>query len=272
MTKTKKTAVSHGTGKNEENLLTLYMREISKIPLLSKEDEEKYAKLAAEGNMAAREKIVNSNLRFVISIAKKFQGKGLPLEDLISEGNTGLLNAVNRFDIKKGYRFITYAVWWIRQAIIKAVSEKSRMIRLPGNMVNDLTKIQKTREAFLNEQGWKTETEIEKIAEFLEMPAKKTATLTYINQEVLSLDDPTLQEENSMSMKDLVGDTTTQEPAQEAVNSMLKDELDDIINGLENRAAEVIRCRYGLNETGPLTLKEISERYNLSRERVRQIE
>ena len=257
---------------SEENTLLLYMQEINRFPLLSKTEEEKLAKLVAKGDKAAREKIVNSNLRFVIMVAKKYQGKGLPLEDLISEGNIGLLKAVEHFDPKKGYRLITYAVWWIRQTIIKAIHEKGRMIRLPCNKSSDLTKIEKTRETFQNESGWKQESQTQKIAMFLDMSTEKTTQLLRMNQEVLSLDEPVSYEGYPLTIKDFIEDEYRNSPVEVAANSILKEELEAGLDNLEERAAEVIRCRYGLGDSGPLTLKEVSLRYNLSRERVRQIE
>ena len=257
---------------SEKNTLYLYMQEINRIPLLSKEEEEKIARLAAEGNKAARDKLVNSNLRFVISIAKKYQNKGLLLEDLISEGNMGLMSAVNHFDASKGYRFITYAVWWIRQSIIKAINEKGRMIRLPGNKSNELIQIDKTRQVIFNESKLSGDAEINKIAEYLEMPLKKAENLLSISQDVLSLDDPAIRHESSITFKDMIEDDHNAAPIDNAVSSVLREELEDGLNGLESRAAEVIRHRYGLGDSGTLTLKEIGVRYNLSRERVRQIE
>jgi RNA polymerase primary sigma factor len=273
--KTRKVKKAHTNGKynnSDENVLRLYLNEINRIPLLTKEEEEKTAKLAAQGNKAAREKLVNANLRFVISIAKKYQGKGMPLEDLISEGNMGLLSAVDRFDIDKGFRFITYAVWWIRQSIVKALNEKGRMIRLPSNKSNELTRINRTMESILNEPGCKTNAEIEKVAMYLEMSPEKAGDLIQINQDVVSLDDPAQKFENSMTIKDLIEDECSATPIENAINCILKDQLEIVIKDLEKRAADVLRCRYGLENSNPLTLKEIGDRFNLSRERVRQIE
>jgi RNA polymerase primary sigma factor len=228
--------------------------------------------MAAQGNKTARERLVNANLRFVISVAKKYQGKGLPLEDLISEGNIGLLTAMDHFDVEKGYRFITYAVWWIRQSIIRAIHEKGRMIRLPSNKANELKQINSTRQAIQNEQSWNTDAEIQEIAAFLEMSPEKTADLMQIGLDALSLDDPALRHENSLTVKDFIVDEISIGPSEEAINSILKQELSEVVNGLEKRSAEVLRCRFGLGDSGPMTLKEIGNKYNLSRERVRQIE
>jgi len=264
------------TGKiqcSDENTLSIYFKEINQIPLMTKEEEETTAKQAAKGNKAAREKLVNANLRFVIMIAKKYQGKGLSLEDLIGEGNIGLLRAIKNFKAEKGYRFITYAVWWIRQAIMKALIEKTRMIRLPCNKAKDLTRIEITREAIQNKPGRESEDEILEIARFLDMAPDKAIDLINMNQEVISLDDPVSNYENSMTLKDLLEDNyQNKSPVDKVINTVLKGEMDELINRLGDRAATVIRGRYGLGESGYMTLKEIGENTKLSRERVRQIE
>ena len=271
--KIKKTNVSDRQSGGEKNALNLYLSEIKKFPLLTKEEEEKSAVLAAQGNTAARDRLVNSNLRFVISVAKKYQGKGIPLEDLISEGNIGLINAIEHFDVKKGYRFITYAVWWIRQSIIRAIQEKGRIIRLPSNKANELTLIDKTRQVIQSMPGLSADGEIREIAAFLEMPQKKAADLIQISHDAISLEDPALKDKNSLTVKDLIMDDTSNAPEEYAINSSLRDDLEDIINScLEKRSADIIRYRFGLGNTIPLTLKEIGVRFNLSRERVRQIE
>ena len=274
MTKTKaKKANSVGRPRNnEENILRTYLKEVNRIPLLKKEEEEKIASLAALGDKPARERLVSSNLRFVIMIAKKYQGQGLPLEDLIAEGNIGLLSSIDHFDVSKGYRFITYAVWWIRQAIIKALHEKSRMIRLPSNKTNELIKIEKTRQAICSESSMQNDTELQEIAAFLNISQEKADNLMVISQDVLSLDDHASRADNTLAIKDYVEDDSAKSPVEYAINSALKDDLEKALSGLGNRAAEVIRCRFGLGNTSPMTLKEIGARYKLSRERVRQIE
>ena len=260
------------TFNSDENTLLLYLQEINRIPLLSRAEEEKTSKLAAEGNEAAREKLINANLRFVVTIAKKYQGKGLPLEDIISEGNIGLLNAMKHFDATRGYRFLTYAVWWIRQCIVKALHEKGRLIRLPNNKTTDLSKIEMTRQVLQNEPGWQPGDETRNIARYLDITEERAQELINFSQDVVSLDDSISRGGYSLSLKDFVVDEYNHSPVEYATNSLLQDELETALGGLDTRAAEVIRCRFGLEETGSHTLKEVGNRYDLSRERVRQIE
>ena len=268
-----KAEVSGGTFISDDNTLTLYFQEINRIPMMSKEEEEKTARLAAGGNAAARERMVNSNLRFVIMVAKKYQGKGLPLEDLIGEGNIGLLNAIRNFDVEKGYRFITYAVWWIRQAIIRAIQEKGRMIRLPSNKTKVLSRIERSKQLLQNEPGWSTDNEVGEIARFLDITPEKTADLIDISHEVVSLDDPVARCEESLTIKDLIEDENQRNsPVERAINTILRDDVEKILNKLGKKTAAILRNRYGLGDSGALTLKEIGNNYNLSRERVRQIE
>ena len=257
----------------EDNVLHQYLREISRIPLLSKEEEESLARKSAGGDTAARDKLVKANLRFVITIAQKYRGQGLPLEDLISEGNLGLLTAVRRFDIEKGYRFITYAVWWIRQSITKAINEKGRMIRLPPGKKSELSQIERAVEAIPDETESAGDNELERIARLLKIPVEKAKVLTHIKQEVLSLDDPIFTRNGDpLTREDLIADENNKSPPEALEDNILKQELDKIIDSLGKRSAEIIRCRYGLGNSGYETLQEIGERFNLSRERIRQIE
>ena len=270
--KNRKAFGSSETFNSDENTLRTYLKEINRIPLLSKERELEIANKAAEGSDTARNKLVTSNLRFVVSVAKKYQGKGMPIQDLISEGNIGLMNAVKNFKPELGYRFITYAVWWIRQAIIKAIHEKGRMIRLPSNKTNQLMRIEKTRQIIQNEPGRMSNAELREAAEFLDISPEKTEELMKINQEVASLDEPLSREENSLALKDVIEDEFSNSPLEQATNTVLKDDLNSALDKLGEKAAMVLRCRFGLTEAGPMTLKEIGDRCNLSRERVRQIE
>ena len=248
------------------------MKEINKIPLLNKDEEAKIAKLAAEGDREARECLVNSNLRFVVLIAKKYQGKGLALEDLISEGNVGILNAIKYFDAEKNCRFITYAVWWVRQSIMKALHDKGRMIRLPSNKSKALIKIEKTRDILQNEAGNNNDPEIMEIAKYLKMSPEKVNDLVQIGQSPVSLDDSASINNDTSTIIDYIEDNNNTAPDENAINSVLKDDLDKALESLEERDADIIRCRYGLGESKTMTLKEIGARFNLTRERVRQIE
>jgi RNA polymerase primary sigma factor len=256
---------------SEANAFMMYLRDVEKIPLLSKEEEAKTAKLAAQGNKAAREKLINSNLRFVISIAKRYQGHGLCFQDLISEGNIGLIKAVDNFDAEMGYRFITYAVWWIRQAIVKAVQQKGRMIRLPAKKIHDLKMIDKARQMMHTENG-SGDADIRDTAAFLNMPQEKAEDLIIAGQEVMSLDDIIVNCDNALTIKDTIEDECTKAPDIQATNTLLRDNLNEALNGLEKRTADIIRCRYGLGDSAPMTLAEMSDHFNLTRERIRQIE
>ncbi|MDR0403638.1 MAG: RNA polymerase sigma factor RpoD/SigA [Treponema sp.] len=266
MTATKRTVPKQSL--KDETTLALYLREINHIPLLSREEEDETAREAAAGNKKAQDKLVNANLRFVVNVAKKYQGQGLPLEDLISEGNIGLLNAVQRFDVDKGYHFISYAVWWIRQAILKAICEKSRMIRLPLNRVNELVQIEKVRK-FVQDGS---EPEVKEVARLLNMDQGKVTELLSISRDMISLENPVYAEKNSSSLGDFIEAEQYQSPDAHVVESALQDDIEMVLDTLDRKEAEVIRCRYGLGNKTPLSLKEIGERFNLTKERIRQIE
>jgi RNA polymerase primary sigma factor len=254
--------------KGADNNLAVYLKEINRIPMLSRGEEEFYARSAAAGNRAAREKLVSANLRFVVNIAKKYQGLGLPLEDLISEGNTGLLNAVDRFDVAKGYHFISYAVWWIRQAIMSALCDKARMIRLPSNRAAELVKIEKARKHVRNPHS--AEDEISGIAELLNMDKGRISDLLSISQEILSLDNR-VSGDNDAVLCDYIEDRQYNAPETDAENRLMEADIDDVLETLDKDEADIIRCHYGLGRS-PMSLKEIGVRYNLSKERIRQIE
>jgi len=247
--------------------LTIYLKEISRIPMLSREEEESIAREASAGNKAAREKLVNANLRFVITIAKKYQGLGLPLEDLISEGNLGLINAADRFDINKGYHFISYAVWWIRQAIMSALCEKSRMIRLPVNRVADLVKIEKTGKKI--EKQLSPKEEIAEIAELLNMDKDHVKEIINISREIISLDS--CINNKDVPLLDYIEDEQYMTPYKYAEQSTMKDDINKVLDTLNKDEADIIRSHYGLGRQ-EMSLNEIGAYYNLSKERIRQIE
>jgi RNA polymerase primary sigma factor len=256
--------------KSEGSTLSIYFNEINKIPMLTRKQEEETARAAASGNKTAREKLVNANLRFAVSIAKRFQGLGLPLEDLISEGNVGLLNAVDRFDVEKGYHFISYAVWWIRQAIMSALCEKARMIRLPVNRATELVKIEKARKIVLSENS--SEEEIKEIADLLDFEKDHVSDLINISREILSLDNPISTEDGSLLLKDSIEDHQYIAPDISAEIKFMKTDIENVLDTLEKYEADIIRCHFGLGLQQPMSLKEIGALYNLSKERIRQIE
>ncbi len=255
---------------DDENVLSMYLKEINKIPLLTREEENRYATLAEQGDELAKHKLVQANLRFVVNVAKKYQNQGLPLSDLISEGNIGLMNAIERFDVSKGYHFISYAVWWIRQAILKAICEKSRMIRLPLNRANELVQIEKVRKEIQGRHG--EEAEIKKIAETLNMNQEHVADLINISRELISLETPVYNEKDSSILGDFVEDEGYQAPDSHVVEKALKDDINSILATLTRKESEIVQYRFGLNGRSPLSLKEIGDRYNLTKERIRQIE
>jgi RNA polymerase primary sigma factor len=256
--------------KAEENILSMYLREINSIPMLSHEEEDLTARAAAKGNKAAREKLITANLRFVVNIAKRYQGQGLALEDLISEGNIGLINAIERYDVNKGYHFISYAVWWIRQAILKAICEKARMIRLPLNRANELVQIEKVRQAF--QYGSCKKGEIKEIARFLEMDANRVATLINIGKDTVSLERPVNPGKDASTVGDFIKDESHQSPDDFAIEISLESDIENVLSTLKEKEAEVIRYRFGLGHKEPLSLKEIGDKFNLTKERIRQIE
>ena len=270
MTAIKEKKPKSKTTVSEENILGTYLNEINRIPLLTKEEECELAKAAASGNIAARNKLINSNLRFVVSVAKKYQGQGIVLDDLISEGNIGLINAVERFDADMGFHFISYAVWWIRQSILKALYEKSRLIRLPANRVNELMQIEKVKKILCEQNG--SERETEEIARVLGMDSDHIDDILAVSGEVISLEKKVNTEKGTSPLSDFVEDTRYDQPEQEAINHSLQNAIEDVLETLEDKEADVIRLRYGLGKRPPMSLKELGSRLNLSKERIRQIE
>ena len=255
---------------DDENVLSIYLKEINKIPLLTREEEMKYARAAAAGDADSKDRLVNANLRFVVNVAKKYQNQGLPLSDLISEGNIGLMNAIERFDVDKGYHFISYAVWWIRQAILKAICEKSRMIRLPLNRANELVQIEKVRKEYHSDRG--EDAEMKRIAKTLNMDKGHVADLINISRDLISLETPVYSEKDSSILGDFLEDHGHQLPESIVIEKSLKDDINQILATLSDKEAEIVQYRYGLNGRSPLSLKEIGDKYNLTKERIRQIE
>ena len=255
---------------DDENVLSIYLKEINRIPLLSREEEDKYARLAAKGDKAAIDKLVSSNLRFVVNVAKKYQNQGLPLSDLINEGNIGLMNAIERYDVDKGYHFISYAVWWIRQAILKAVCEKSRMIRLPLNRANELVQIEKAKKELMSDRG--ESPDAQDIAWALSMNKEHVSNLLNVSREHVSLETPVYMDRDSSSLGDFIEDDEYTSPEEAAIANSLKNDINMILGTLSEKESDIINLRFGLNGKAPMSLKEIGDKYGLTKERIRQIE
>ena len=255
----------------DENILAMYLKEINKVPMISHEEEIELAQKAQAGDKAAKDKLVNANLRFVVNVAKKYRNHGLDLTDLISEGNLGLLTAVEKFDVTKGYHFISYAVWWIRQSILKAICEKSRAIRLPLNRANELVQIEHARKVVGTK---KTEQqEYEEIGAMLNMDASHVRDMINISREMISLDAETNDTDNGHSkVSDFFEDNAYDRPEEKAIEKSMHEEIDNVIDTLRPNEARVIRMRYGLNGAKPMSLKEVGEECELTKERIRQIE
>ena len=264
------TRMYHSNRSDDENVLSIYLKEINKISLLTRKEEDTYARAAARGEQWAKDKLVQANLRFVVNVAKKYQNQGLPLSDLISEGNIGLMNAIERFDVDKGYHFISYAVWWIRQAILKAICEKSRMIRLPLNRANELVQIEKVRKEIQGQQG--EDAEMKRIAKTLNMTPEHVSDLINISRDLVSLETPVYAEKDSSLLGDFIEDAGYQHPEHLTIENSLKSDINAVLDTLTEKEAEIIQYRFGLNGRSPLSLKEIGDRYSLTKERIRQIE
>jgi len=254
-----------------DSVLSMYLKDINNIPLLTHEEEAELAVKAQKGDKAARNKIVNSNLRFVVKVAKKYQNHGLDLEDLISEGNIGLLTAIDKFDPSKGFHFISYAVWWINQAILKAVSEKSRAIRLPLNRANELVRIEHARKVV---GGNKSEQqEYEEIGAMLNMEPSHVREMIAISRDMVSLDaEINNSDKDHTVVADFQEDSLYGRPDEKAIELAMCEDIDSVLSTLRPSEAKVIRMRYGLNGTKPMSLKEVGDVCNLTKERIRQIE
>ncbi len=268
--KAKRSISSSTSPSTESNVLSIYLKEINKVPLLTREQEDKYARAAATGDKFAKDMLVKSNLRFVVNVAKRYQNQGIPLSDLISEGNIGLINAIERYDVDKGYHFISYAVWWIRQAILKAICEKSRMIRLPLNRANELVQIEKARKYV--SAGLSEDAEIAEIAKMLEMDAAHVADLVNVSRDLVSLETPVFDERDSSVLGDFVENGNYKSPDEYVIEQGLKEDINSVLETLTEKESEVVQYRFGLNGRKAMSLKEIGDRFHLTKERIRQIE
>lgn len=254
----------------DDEVIDYYLNEIKKIPLLTPSEELELAKKAKNGDDAAKEKIVKSNLRFVITIAKKYQNHGLDLEDLISEGNIGLLIAIEKFEPSKGYKFISYAVWWIRQSILRAISDKGRMIRIPVNKTMEITKIKKAFNCVYKTKS--EQNEFEQVAKMLNLSDSYVKEMLHISGDMISLDQELDSSDSSATMIDFIEDKINPRPEDECLNNSLKDELEKAMSSLKPVERRVLKMRYGLDGEKEMSLQKIGDRFNLTKERIRQIE
>ena len=255
---------------DDANIMSIYLKEINRIPLLTEEEELDLAIRSRDGDEFARKRMVESNLRFVVNVAKKYQNQGLPLIDLINEGNIGLMTALDKFDPDRGYRFISYAVWWIRQSIMKAINEKGRAVRLPLNRTNELLQMQKAQRSLMKDLETEEPT-AEQIGELAGFDADHVENLLAISRDLVSLDAPLFGDGNTSSVADFIEDGA-QSPEEALMDSALKDDVRRLLSTLSKREREIIELRYGLEGQIPMSLKEIGELYNLTKERIRQIE
>ena len=256
-------------GVNVDDPVRMYLREIGKIPLLTYEQELELAKKVLEGDEDAKKKLSESNLRLVVSIAKKYVGRGMLFLDLIQEGNMGLIKAVEKFDYTKGYKFSTYATWWIRQAITRAIADQARTIRIPVHMVETINKLIRTSRLLLQRLG--REPSPEEIAEELEMPVERVMEIQKIAQDPVSLETP-IGEEDDSHLGDFIQDEDSPAPQDAAAYTMLKEQLEEVMNTLTPREAKVLKLRFGLEDGKARTLEEVGKEFDVTRERIRQIE
>jgi len=247
----------------------MYLKEIGKVPLLSADEEIELAKRMAEGDEAAKKKMAEANLRLVVSIAKRYVGRGMLFLDLIQEGNLGLIKAVEKFDYTKGYKFSTYATWWIRQAITRAIADQARTIRIPVHMVETINKVMRISRQLLQELGH--DPSPEEIAEEMKIPVEKVRDILKIAQEPISLETPIGEEEDS-HLGDFIPDEDASEPAEAASYTLLKEQLSEVLSTLTPREEKVLRLRFGLEDGRTRTLEEVGKEFNVTRERIRQIE
>ena len=253
-----------------DDSVRLYLREIGKIPLLSSEEELALANRVVAGDKDAKDKMAEANMRLVVSIAKRYVGRGLDLLDLIQEGNTGLLRAVEKFDPDKGFKFSTYATWWIRQAITRAIADQARTIRIPVHMVETINKLLRTQRRLTQELN--REPTNEEIAEAMEIDVDKVEHIMKIKQDISSLDASVHEDEEDSVLGDFIEDEDTISPEESATNQLLKEHVKDMLNGLTEREQKIIKLRFGLEDGKNYTLEEVGQEFSVTRERIRQIE
>ena len=262
-------SVLNTDGISIDDPVKVYLKEIGRVPLLSAEEEVELAIKMSQGDVAAKKRLSEANLRLVVSIAKRYVGRGMQFLDLIQEGNLGLIKAVEKFDHTKGFKFSTYATWWIRQAITRAIADQARTIRIPVHMVETINKVKKVNSQLLHENGH--EPTNEKIAEKLEMPVEKVREIMRVAQEPVSLETPIGEEEDS-HLGDFIPDEDAPAPSDVASHTMLKEQLAEVLSTLTPREEKVLRLRFGLEDGRSRTLEEVGKEFNVTRERIRQIE
>ena len=256
-------------GVSIEDPVRMYLKEIGKVPLLSAEEEIELAKKMEQGDENAKKRLAEANLRLVVSIAKRYVGRGMLFLDLIQEGNLGLIKAVEKFDYRKGYKFSTYATWWIRQAITRAIADQARTIRIPVHMVETINKLIRVSRQLLQELG--REPTPEEIAEEMDMPVDRVREILKISQEPVSLETPIGEEEDS-HLGDFIQDDNVPVPADAAAFTLLKEQLEEVLGTLTEREQKVLTLRFGLEDGRARTLEEVGREFNVTRERIRQIE
>ena len=247
----------------------VYLKEIGRVPLLTSEEEVELAIRIQNGDVAAKQRLSEANLRLVVSIAKRYLGRGMQFLDLIQEGNLGLIKAVEKFDYTKGFKFSTYATWWIRQAITRAIADQARTIRIPVHMVETINKVKKVQSQLLHQNGH--EPSPDEIAEEIDMPVDKVREIMRVAQEPVSLETPIGEEEDS-HLGDFIPDNDAPAPADAASHTMLREQLSDVLSTLTPREEKVLRLRFGLEDGRSRTLEEVGKEFNVTRERIRQIE
>jgi RNA polymerase primary sigma factor len=253
-----------------DDSVRLYLREIGKIPLLSAEEELELAQRVVKGDKGAKDKMAEANMRLVVSIAKRYVGRGLDLLDLIQEGNTGLLRAVEKFDPDKGFKFSTYATWWIRQAITRAIADQARTIRIPVHMVETINKLLRTQRRLTQELN--REPTNEEIAKAMEIDVDKVEHIMKIKQDISSLDASIRDDEEDSVLADFIEDEDTVSPEESATGQLLKEQVKDMLSALTEREQKILKLRFGLEDGKSHTLEEVGQEFSVTRERIRQIE
>ena len=261
--------ILHSERESAEDPVRMYLKEIGRIPLLSSEEEIELAKRMEMGDEEAKKKLSEANLRLTVSIAKRYSGRGMQFLDLIQEGNLGLIKAVEKFDYRKGYKFSTYATWWIRQSITRAIADQARTIRIPVHMVETMNRVNRTSRRLLQEYG--REPTPEEIAVTMNLPVERILEVSKISQEPVSLETPIGEEEDS-HLGDFIQDEHVPVPSEEAAHTLLREQLEEVMDTLSDREQKVLALRFGLEDGKPHTLEEVGRDFQVTRERIRQIE